>query len=186
MNIRRRGVGRREVIEAYATYDCAKKNRQTPDFGTWDWWDADAIDSEMCRAGLKCGVPAGFLSWDETAVTIDDLRRCAVHGAIFPDQPRPLGMVDGSELGGWRPDRATVWYEAICNGRVPGGPILLRPSVSNEGPARWYVEDGSGRAIAFVANNRLFGPSQIVATGYLGRSVDVGSSFMRQRFPELL
>ena len=64
--------------------------------------------------------------------------------------------------------------------------MILRPAVPIEFPARWYVEDGSGRAVAFVANQAVFGPSQILARGYLGREPDVSSSFMQEKFRELL
>ena len=64
--------------------------------------------------------------------------------------------------------------------------MLLRPAVSGESPACWYIEDGSGRAIAFLKNQHIFRPSQTLAIGYLGRKSDPLSSFMREKFRELL
>jgi hypothetical protein len=182
-----RGIKRRVVIEAYAKYDCAKKGRPTPDFGTWNWSHADAIDWEMQRAELKIGVPAGYLLWDKVDLTISDLRECAVVDSIFPGQPRKLGLVErGRGLEGWRPNRETSWYGDIARGRTfdETAPLMLRPAVSGEAPASWYVEDGSGRAIAFLANQIRFSPSRTLAIGYLGRELDPGSSFMRKNFRE--
>jgi hypothetical protein len=189
MRIRRQDIERRAVIEAYAKYDCSKTNRPMPAFATWDWSQADAIDREMECAYLKVGVPAGFLLWDEIEVTMSDLRECAVHVKIFPGKPRSLGLLErAGELVGWRPDRKTIWYEGITKGQTfdEAAPMLLRPAVRGESPAGHYVEDGSGRATAFVANQRIFGSSQTLAIGYLGRHPDPHSSFMQKEFPDLL
>jgi hypothetical protein len=64
--------------------------------------------------------------------------------------------------------------------------MLLRPAVRAESPACWYIEDGSGRAVAFVANQHIFDPSQILAIAYLARNPDPHSSFMLTELPELL
>jgi len=64
-------------------------------------------------------------------------------------------------------------------------PMLRRPAVSGESPACWYIEDGSGRAIAFVKNRHIFHASQTLAIGYLGWVPDTQSSFMQETFPEL-
>ena len=177
------------VIEKYAEYDCSKKGRPTPAFATWDWSKADAIDREMGCEQLKTGVPAGYLLWDEIEVTMSDLRECAVDGKIFPGKRRKLGLLErAGELVGWKPDRETSWYEGITKGQTLGetAPMLLRPAVSGESPARWYIEDGSGRAITFVANQHIFDPSQTLAIAYLGHQPDPHSRFMQEKFPELL
>jgi hypothetical protein len=187
--IKKRDIERRTVIEAYASYDCSMNNRPRPAFATWDWSQADAIDKEMCRAQLKIGVPAGYLLWDEIEVTMSVLRECGVHDKIFPGKPRSLGLLaSAGELVGWKPDRKTIWYEGISKGQTFDGtaPMLLRPAVRGESPARWYVEDGSGRATAFIANQQIFDPSRTLAIGYLGRKPDPNSSFMRDKFWELL
>jgi hypothetical protein len=186
--IRKQDIERRTVIEAYTKYDCSKKNRPLPAFATLDWSQADAIDKEMSRAQLKTGVPAGYLVWDEIEVTISVLRECAVHVEIFPGQSRKLGLVGANELLGWTLKCDKPWYEGIASGETldEAAPMLLRPAVSGESPAHWYIEDGSGRATAFVANQRIFDPSQTLAIGYLGCKPDPNSSFMRKRFRELL
>jgi hypothetical protein len=189
MRIRERGIKRRTVIEAYTKYDCSKKGCPTPDFATWDWLQADAIDKEMQRAQLKIGVPAGYLLWDKVEVTMSDLRECAVADDIFPGQSRKLGFVEHTGgLVGWKPNRETSWYDNIVRGQTfdETAPLMLRPAVSGEFPACWYIEDGSGRAIALVANQILFDPSQTLAVGYLGCEPDSRSSFMQEHFWELL
>jgi hypothetical protein len=181
-------IDRRAVVEAYATYDCSKRRRPLPNFATWDWSHADAIDEELNRAELKTGVPAGYKLWDKVEVTILDLRECAVCAAIFPGQSRKLGLIEcAGKLVGWKPDRDTCWYPDIVKGKTfdDTAPMMFRPAVRGEQPARWYIEDGSGRATAFVANHTLFGPSQTLAIGYLGRQLDASSSYMQERFPEL-
>ena len=114
MRVRKSNVDRRTVIEAYARYDCWKKGLPTPEFATWDWSRADAIDKAMSAAHLKVGVPAGYLLWDQVEVTMLDLLECAVVGNIFPEHPTKLGRIDifsesypgagegddGSEVGG--------------------------------------------------------------------------------------
>jgi len=188
MKVLEEGVERRVVIEAYARYDCSKKGSSPPDFAAWDWSVADMIDSRMKESGLKVGVPAGYLLWDKVGVTLSDLRECAVVANVFPGQPRKLGCIERSGgLVGWKPDRAAAWYREICSGKTFGAaaPMMFRPAVRGESPASWYVEDGSGRAIAFVANQIMFHPSQTLAIGYLGRQPDLGSPFMQKNFREL-
>jgi hypothetical protein len=184
----KQNVDRRGVIEAYARYDCSKTGRATPAFAAWDWSQADVIDNEMRRAQLKNGVPAGYLLWDEVELTISDLHECAVEATIFPGQSRRLGSVAADRFANWAPDRVTKWCKLIASGHTfdATDPMLLRPAVRTESPARWYIEDGSGRAIAFVKNQHIFGPSQTLATGYLGRTPDHRSSFMQREFRELL
>jgi len=189
MRVQKQDVERRVVVEAYAKYDCAKTGRPLPNFAKWDWLRADAIDEEMCRAKLKVGIPAGYLLWDEVELAMDDLRECAVSGGIFPNKPRKLGLLENEgHLVNWEPDRKTVWFDSIKSGKTfdESAPMLLRPAVSAESPSRWYVEDGSGRAIAYVANQHIFEPSTTLAIAYLGRKPDSQSSFMRKIFPELL
>jgi hypothetical protein len=197
MRVIKADIERRTVIEAYAKYDCSKKGCRPPDFAKWDWSQADVIDRAMECAKLKIGAPAGFQLWDKVEVTMSDLRECAVEVSIFSEQVhRKLGLI---ERDGWLVDWESKflshlkdrpvpsWYDKIKKGEILGetAPFMLRPAVRGEFPARWYIEDGSGRAITFVANaheSRL-GPSQALAIGYLGRKLDPRSSFMQEHFP---
>jgi hypothetical protein len=188
MRIKKQGLDRRTIIERYAAYDCWKNSRSLPTFATWDWSRADAIDQEMDPAGLKIGVPAGYLLWDEIEVTMSDLLECAIYDKIFEGQSRKLGLIDAGELHDWTLRCNNSWYPGIARGEIfdETALMLFRPAVSGESPALFYIEDGSGRATAFVANKRIFDPSQTLAIGYLGRKPDLQSTFMREKFPELL
>lgn len=185
MRTRKEDIERRTVIEAYARYDCPKKGLPTPDFAAWDWSEADSIDRAMKSAHLKIGVPAGYLLWDEVEITMSDLLESAVDVGIFPGQRRMLGFIKPDQLARCRPGQ---WHGWITQGRTfdEDAPMLLRPAVSGESPASWYIEDGSGRAITFVANQHLFDPSQTLAIGFLGRKPDPRSLFMQQNYRELL
>jgi hypothetical protein len=189
----RNGVTRRDVIESYAKYDYHKKHPDLtlPDFDEWDWSSANAIDNRMSGSNLKVGVPAGFKLWDEVLLTLDDLRQCAVHNVInekLGTRMRMLGDLDARGfLEEWQPPSERAWHLNIASGKIPdeGGPFLLRPAVQSEFLAKWYVEDGSGRATAFVKYGSRFDPSGVLATAFLGSIIDPRSKFMLEHFPEL-
>jgi hypothetical protein len=189
MNRLQTGVPRRTVIEAWLKYDAAKKRCALPDFSTWPWESADGLDEQLKGYGFKHGIIAGYLSWTLNALTLDDLRECAVVNQPIPGHPRCLGQLEGTpELEAWRPDRPTSWYEPLsaCGVLQQDAPLVLRPSVRSELPARWYLEDGSGRALAIIqtARNRTVG--QIVAYAYIADSPDDASTFMQCQFADLL
>lgn len=191
VRVRKQDIDRRTVIEAYVRYDYMKKKLgiSVPDFNSWNWAEADAIDNTMASADLKKGIPAGYLLWDQVEVTISDLRECAVDASFFPDKPRPLGLLESAGfLRCSKPDPIKTWYERILHGETfdETAPMLIRPAVRAESPAYWYVEDGSGRATALIANQHIFDQSKTVAIGYLGRKPDRSSSFMQEHFHELL
>jgi len=153
MNRLKKGVPRRDVIEAWLKYDVAKKSLTLPDSSAWPWESADGLDQKLQRYGFKHGVIAGYLSWTLNALTLDDLREGAVVNQAIPGYRRCLGQLEGTpELEAWRPDRSTYWYEPLSAGGVlqQDAPLVLRPSVRSELPARWYLEDASGRALAIM------------------------------------
>jgi hypothetical protein len=184
MRVVEQSVGRRTVIETYAQYDCSKKNRQLPSLENWDWSFADALDSELRKAGLKCGVLAAYLLWDKVEVALSDLHECAVLAGIFPGQSRKLGLIEQAGcLVDWKPrDVTAAWYSRICKGEAldETEPLILRPALPSESPASSYVEDGSGRAIALLQNQRCFGHTQVLAVAFLGRERDKSSEFGRK------
>jgi hypothetical protein len=142
----------------------------------------------MASAQLKTGVPAGYVLWDKVELTLSDLRESAVVADIFPNQSRKLGLIESAgQLSGWKPKPERSWYSNVVNGHAfdETAPFLLRPALRNECPASWYIEDGSGRAVAIVANQQKFS-SQVVGIGYLGRKPEMSSAFMqRDPFREL-
>ena len=184
-------VERRAVIEAYVAYECSKKHLSPPTLSEWDWTSADAIDEELRRSRLKPGVLAGYMKWNKVELAIPDLSQCAVvvDIDIFPGRSRALGEADKAALEKWTPEPEPAWYGHIVLGQPlrPSDPLILRPALTGEPGAKWYVEDGSGRAVALVKFARLFSPLNVVATAYLGVIPDPDSRFMKKSpFNELL
>jgi hypothetical protein len=180
---------RQQVIEAYAAYDCDKKHRTPPDFSGWNWESADYLDGQLGAAGLKTGVLAGYQEWRKVTLDLADLRQCAVVASISSGGPRDLGSLESvGALRGWRPNKQVSWLSGVVQG-LPfseDSPFILRPAAAGEQSALWYLEDGSGRATAMVANACHFRTLGIVAHAYLGTRADPDSSFMRRkRFPSL-
>lgn len=183
----RRGIERREVVEFYVRYDCTKKRRPTPTLESWSWSQADTLDRELKQVGLKFGVIPGYLLWDFVALSLDDLRGCAVQRGILPSQVLFVAEESGA-LARWRADRPSPWLEQARRGQAmeERAALILRPAVSSERPARWYAEDGSGRALGILSSGRAFGGVHPVAFAYVGRVLDRDSAFMREHFGELL
>jgi hypothetical protein len=189
MNTILMSLPRQPVIQAYATYDCRKKGCNAPDFSGWNWNSADALDEQLAAAGLKPGVLAGYREWRKVTLDLADLRQCAVVSTISASGPRDLGSLESiGALKDWRPNKQVPWWSGVEQG-LPfseADPFILRPATHREHPALWYLEDGSGRGTAIVANAEKFGSLSVVAHGYLGTQVDSDSSFMkRNRFPSL-
>ena len=183
MNTITTGVPRKTVVEAYAAYDCRKKHRVIPDFASWDWDSADAIDSQLKAADLKSGVLAGYTEWAMVTLDLRDLRQCAVVSSISNGGPRDLATLERSgALKGWLPIKEVAWFSKIRQGQPfpESEPFILRRATVAESPAVWYLEDGSGRGTAIVASPSLFDSLSLVAHGYLGVRVDTMSSFMRR------
>ena len=108
---------------------------------------------------------------------------------MFPGLPRVLSQLSRlSEFETWKPDREVEWFEQLeRGGDYPREwPLILRPAVTGEFPAKWYVEDGSGRATCFF--RRLLRSSDYSrrGCGYLGVCPDRDSAFMRTHFSTLL
>lgn len=186
-------MDRRAVIDEYIRYDSSKKGIPPPDTSKWDWSTANTIDAALSAAHYKHGIPAGFTEWVRVSLTVDDLRECAVVDTISSELAsgtRDLGTLEADgRLAAWRPrSPAPAWLSSLEIGTPLSAeePLLLRPAVPIEAPAKWYLEDGSGRATAIVANAGRFDSKLPVAYGLLGAVADPSSTFMSSRFKELL
>jgi hypothetical protein len=190
MNVLSTAVPRRRVIETYAVYESRKKNKSLPDLATWDWSSADRLDKQLEFAGLKRGVLSGYVEWCLVALGLTELRACAVVTTISNGGPRDLGSLERvGKLRSWRPRGGdSTWSNQVADGTpfTPETPFILRPATRTEYPGRWYLEDGSGRATAIVANASKYSKVGTVAHGFLGLRPDFNSSFMQTYLPELL
>lgn len=183
-------LSRRECIEAYLKYEAQKKNLPLPsDINEWDWTSASSIDQKLRSSGFKFGIISGFKYWQRVTLSQEDILKCAIVNCIFPGESQVLaGLVTLPKFRSWRPDRQTEWYDRL-NG---GGPfsrewaLILRPAVSSERPAVWYIEDGGGRAVCFLRRLIRENDQTNVACGYLGEDPDSSSEFMTRWYSELL
>jgi hypothetical protein len=183
-------LSRREFIERYLKYEAQKKNLLLPsDINGWNWTSPDSIDQKLRSSRFKCGIISGFKYWQHVTLFREDLLKCAIVNHIFPGKSQVLSnLVSLPDFWSWRPDRQTEWYDRL-NG---GGPfsrewaLILRPAVSSEHPAVWYIEDGGGRAVCFLRRLIRENDQTGVACGYLGEDPDSSSEFMTRRYPGLL
>lgn len=183
-------VTRRFVIEQYIRYDARKKNIPVPkDMNEWDWSSADDLDRRLQAADFKHGIIAGYTWWKPVELNRLDLAHCAIVDHIFPDLPRVLALLAGlPEFIEWQPDHLKEWFEHLDRGGdyPREWPLILRPAVASEFPAKGYVEDGSGRAMCFFRRLLRLSDFNSRAYGYLGVTADRDSTFMQTHFPELL
>jgi len=189
MTIERDIVTREGVIRFYVAYDWRKKHGEIPpfDLDTWPWDDPDGLDRKLDENGLKKGVPAAYRTWKLVKLGVVDLLECAVYNGIFPRKPQVLcqlallGM-----LAEWLPVGDPEWWRSIGNGSELGveQALMIRPALKSEAPARWYVEDGSGRALALLQRILRYGEVGRTAWAYLGEEPDEQSAFIKLR-PEL-
>jgi hypothetical protein len=185
-------VSRRRVIESYVAYDGRKKGKPIPETADWPWDDSNGLDRHLEGSGFKYGILSGYVEWREVALRIEDLRCCAVEIRLCPRDAngvavRDLGSIE--RMGCAKlPQSQTTWSGHLAAGGCLSRdePMILRPAVGSERPARWYIEDGSGRGMALMACAGLHAPDEIVAYGYLGDVPDPTSHFMQDNFAELL
>lgn len=187
MKTLREHVPRREVVEAYLQYDASKKQSPLPSTDGWDWTDPNAIDSWLKASGFKIGILAGFVEWTQVALTLEDLRDCAVANTVSRGGPRDLRGLERKGLLR-DPEGPRSWLAKTTAG-LPLDPtelFVLRTAVDCEKPATWYLEDGSGRAASIVFHSAACDPGTPIAYGYLGVVPDCASRFMQDQFPSLL
>jgi hypothetical protein len=188
MKVKREGVTREEVIRFYVKYDCRKKNRTPPqDLDEWPWQDPDGLDGKLHERGFKNGVLAAYRTWKFVEFDVVHILESAIVDQIFPKDPQTLGqLVLLGKLAEWLPMGAPVWWREIGDGSELGveSAMILRPSVPSERPAKWYIEDGSGRALALLQRILRYSETDRTAWAYLGHEPDERSAFIKSH-PEL-
>ena len=180
-------VTREQVIRFYVAYDLRKKGRPLINLDEWLWDHPDSLDQALSNHRLKEGVLAAYRTWNLVEFGVADLLACAVFNGIFPGEPQALcQLVLLGKLAAWQPDRVTEWSRPIADGAQldASTALIARPRVSSEAPAKWYLEDGSGRGIALLQRILRFGEVDRTVYAYLGHEPDERSAFIRSR-PEL-
>jgi hypothetical protein len=181
-------VTREAVIRFYAAYDRRKKEKQLPcDINEWPWDDPDDLDLRLSKEHLKPGVLAAYRTWRLVVFDITDLLGCAIVNGIIPKESQTLSqLVLRGKVAEWHPDRDAEWWPLIKNGGEidVAQALVARPSVASEAPASWYLEDGSGRALAVLQRALRYGEVDRTVWVYLGSEPDVRSAFIRSH-PEL-
>ncbi len=188
MKVIRADVTREQVVRFYVAYD-RRKNCQPPpaDLANWPWDNPEGLDGKLSDNGLKVGVLAAYKLWWFVELSLEDLLDCAIVNHIFKGQPQALSLLfTRGVVETWKPIGDKEWYAPLEGGGSfpPAWAMIMRPSVRSEQPAKWYVEDGSGRALCLVRSMLRRAESWRVAYGYLGVVPDGRSSFIQSR-PEL-
>jgi hypothetical protein len=189
MRVAEESKTREEVIRFYAKYDRHKKGGQDlpSDIDNWPWDNPEVLDRKLRENGLKDGVLAAYRTWQFVELTITDLLERAIVNSIFPGEPQAIGrLLLRGKLAEWFPIGAPHWWQLIGNGSSLDreSALIARPSVSSEAPAKWYIEDGSGRVLALLQRILRYGEIERTAWAYLGKEPDDRSTFIKSR-PEL-
>jgi len=188
MRVERDSVTREEVIRFYARYDWGKKRKKenvdslVSDIDNWPWNDPDCIDQKLDDSGLKKGVLAAYRTWKLVELDVVDLLECAIVNHIFPREPQALcRLVLLGKLAEWFPIGNPDWWRRIGNGLDLDveSALIVRPAVRSEAPAKWYVEDGSGRALALLQRTLRYGETGRTAWAYRGYEPDERSAFIK-------
>jgi hypothetical protein len=189
MRIIKERVTRRDVITFYVGYDRQKKGEPAiEDIETWSWDDPEGIDEQLKSNHLKPGVLSAYRMWQLIQVDLIDIMDCAIVNHIFKGHPQTLGRLVGLGLiESWKPKDNPEWWKPLSSGYdIPQEwALILRPACANERPAKWYIEDGSGRTLALLQRMLIHQEPWHTAWAYIGAIPDEGSRFI-QEHPELL
>lgn len=71
-------------------------------------------------------------------------------------------------LAKWVPIGHPEWWGPITNGAGldATSALIARPALKSESPARWYLEDGSGRSIALLQRILWYGETERTTWAY--------------------
>jgi hypothetical protein len=185
----REDISRKEVITFYVEYDRRKKKQDLNiNLTAWLWNNPKELDNKLRENKLKPGVLSAYKSWWLVELDYKDILDCAIVDHIFPDNPQTLGILkDQGVIKTWTPKSQCEWWKPLSSGsNLPcEWALILRLALESEHPAKWYIEDGSGRALTLVQRVIRNGDESLKACAYLGIVPDERSSFIQSR-PELL
>lgn len=170
---------RSEVIGCYLAREGRRQQSVAADAEIFDFDDCNAMDRWLKRRRLKHGVITGFRRWVLVTLAWEDLLECAVVERISRgSSERSLGALwSCGFLKDWEPITPNPhWHDLIVAGEPlpPSEALIMRPALPSEG-ARFYVEDGSGRAAYLVAHRPC---TDVVAYGYIGFDPDPSSAWL--------
>ncbi len=194
MKIIIKDLSRKDVISFYVEYDRRKKPAEKDiNLTTWLWDDPVELDNVLKANKFKSGVLPAYMLWNLVELDFNDILDCAIVNHIFPDLPQALNLIqDKGVIEIWRPpnlpnsSEPPEWWVPLSSGsNLPREwALILRPSTLTEKPAKWYVEDGSGRVLALAQHVLKYGDKTKTAYAYLGVIPDENSPFIKSR-PEL-
>jgi hypothetical protein len=180
-------IAREEVIRFYVNYDLRKKSRPlVPDaeFLAWPWDDPEGLDQKLGDRQLKKGVLAAYRSWKLVRFDVANLLECAIVNHIFPGEPQALSeLLLRGKLAEWLPLGAPEWWGQLGSGSEfdQDSALVVRPALNTEAPAKWYLEDGSGRALALLQRILRYGEINRTVRAYLGYVCDERSPFIKSQ-----
>jgi hypothetical protein len=169
-------VPRRDVVLHYLELQRAKGDQPLGSLSAVDWEDTNAIEAWLGQNGFKSGILSGFRSWAFVRMSKAAVLETAVVAEAEGGRGGRLGqMLASGTLAEWTPDRPTTWWHLVADGTPPGKELALivRPALPGE-KARWYVEDGTGRAMA--AATRL--PKDAWVYAYIGFDPESSSRWL--------
>lgn len=175
-----RVTDRREVVNHYLDRERRSGRRVPLDWARLRYDDANAMDTWLKGNRLKHGVISGFRQWAYAALAWQNLLDFAVVDRLSRGlSVRSLGaLLEIGFLNDWEPITPNpLWHGPIRAGLplTESDAIILRPALPAE-QARFYVEDGSGRATYLAAHPPT---ADIVAFAYVGFDPDPVSRWLR-------
>ena len=175
-----RFTDRYEVVNHYLNRE-RRSGRHALDWSRLRYDDPNIIDGWLKRNRLKHGVISGFRQWAYAALEWQNLLDCAVVDRISRGVTvRSLGaLLQTGLLNDWEPITPNpLWHTPIRAGLpLPESEaMIMRPALPAE-LARFYVEDGSGRASYLTAHPPN---AEVVAYAYVGFDPDPTSRWLRQ------
>lgn len=173
-------VSRKEIIRFYLRREKEKGKSVPPGLDNLKWDNPSDLDAWLSENNYKEGVISGFTKWKFVELSKEDLLDCAVVNSIFPGKSQRISnLLKETVLEDWKPDRETTWYKLLNSGKPfkKEWALILRPALPSE-KARWYIEDGSGRALCYVRRITTY-QEKCQAYAYIGFSPDLKSKWLR-------
>ena len=175
-----RVTDRHEVVNHYLDRERRSGRRVPADWSRLPYDDPNGMDGWLKGNRLKHGVISGFRQWAYAALAWQNLLECAVVDTLSRGvSARSLGaLLELGFLEGWEPIRPNPLWHAPIRAGLPlaeSEAIIMRPALPAE-QARFYVEDGSGRATYLAARRPN---ADIVAFAYVGFDPDPTSQWLR-------